>query len=54
MYAKGWGDGGDVWEWHRGLWDWEEELVGECRLLLANVVLQVNTSDRWRWRLDNS
>jgi len=39
MYVKGWGEGGGVWEWRRRLWDWEEELVGECRLLLANVVL---------------
>jgi len=49
MYAKGWGDGGEVWEWRRRLWDWEEELVGDCRLMLANVVLQVNTSYQWRW-----
>jgi len=36
------------------LWDWEEELVGECRALLANVTLQVSLSDGCRWRLDNS
>jgi hypothetical protein len=44
----------EAWEWRRRLWDWEEELFGECRLLLANVVLHVNTSDQWRRRLDNS
>lgn len=28
-------------------------MVSECRALLANVVLQVTTFDKWRWRLDN-
>jgi hypothetical protein len=28
--------------------------VGECRMLLFNVSLQVTMSDRWRWRLDNT
>jgi len=30
----GWGDGGEAWQWCRGLWVWEEELLEECRLLL--------------------
>lgn len=52
MFDKGWGEGGDAWEWRRKLWDWEEMLVEECRLLLANVVLQVNSTDHWRWSRD--
>lgn len=36
------------------MWDWEEVLVGECTLLLSNVVLQGTTSDRWQWRFDNT
>jgi len=35
-------------------WDWEEEMVGECRILLSNVVLQESTNDRWCWRLDTN
>jgi len=31
--------GGEVWQWRRRLWVWEEELVAECRILLANVTL---------------
>jgi len=31
---------------------WEEELVAECRLLLANVILQINVSDTWQWHPD--
>ena len=33
---------------------WEEELVGEFILLLANVTLQVNNDDRWLWTLETS
>lgn len=54
MFALGWGEDGETWKWRRRLWDWEEELLGECRLLLANIVLQVTVPDCWRWRLDNS
>jgi len=52
MFEKGWGEGGGASEWRRRLWDWEEMLVEECRLLLANVVLQVNYIDQWRWSRD--
>jgi len=45
MFVLGWEEGGEVWQWRRRLWDWEEELVGECRALLANVTLQVSLSD---------
>jgi len=31
---------------------WEEESVRECVVLLNNVILQVNTSDSWRWLLN--
>jgi hypothetical protein len=48
MFVKGWGEGCEAWEWRTRLWDWEEVLVGECRLFLANVVLQDNTPDHWR------
>lgn len=54
MFAKGWGEGGEKREWRRRLWDWEEELVGECRLLLANVIWQDSTADAWSWHLDDS
>jgi len=39
MHALGWGEEGEVWGWKRRLMAWEEELVGEVRLLLANVSL---------------
>lgn len=54
MFGLGWGEEGGAWQWRMRLWDREEELVGECRLLLANVVLQVKTPDCWRWRHDNT
>jgi len=48
----GWEEGGGVW-WQRiCLRAWEEELLGECQLLLRDVVLQVRCSDRWIWLLD--
>jgi hypothetical protein len=31
---------------------WKEELLAECRLLLNNIVLQSNVSDRWIWKPD--
>ncbi|XP_004514417.1 uncharacterized protein [Cicer arietinum] len=37
------------WRWRRQLFAWEEELVEQCRILLANVHLQVNVSDKWSW-----
>ena len=36
------------------MFEWEEELVGEFILLLANVTLQVNNDDRWLWTLETS
>jgi len=43
MFASGWEEG-----------EWEEELLGECRLLLSDVTLHVQTSDQWRLRLYTS
>jgi len=42
-----------AWVWRRCLLAWEENSVRECTLLLHNVVLQVNVSDKWRWLLDH-
>ncbi|MCI38333.1 receptor-like protein kinase ANXUR2 [Trifolium medium] len=52
MFSLGWGVGGGAWEWRRQLWVWEEEMLGECQALLYNFTLQVQSSDRWIWRLD--
>ncbi|XP_024630227.1 uncharacterized protein [Medicago truncatula] len=52
MYAIGWEDGGAAWSWRRRLWVWEEELVEEYRILLTNVVVQLNVFDRWLWEPD--
>ena len=41
------GDDGEAWRWRRRLFVWEGELVGELRLLLQNVTLQVEKDDRW-------
>ncbi|XP_073224723.1 uncharacterized protein [Cicer arietinum] len=35
--------------WRRQLFALEEELVEQCRILLVNVHLQVNVSDKWSW-----
>ena len=47
MSQLGWGEGGEAWMWRRGLFVWEEELLGELCLLLHNVNLQVDKEDRW-------
>lgn len=54
MFARGWEEGGEAWSWRRRLWVWEEELLAECRTLLANVVVQSDVSDRWQWELDKN
>ena len=33
---------------------WEEELVGELKLLLHTVALQVDKEDMWLWNLETS
>jgi len=50
MCALGWDDGGDAWGWRRRLLAWEEELVGELMILLANVSLQDSRHDVWLCR----
>ncbi|MCH91367.1 receptor-like kinase, partial [Trifolium medium] len=52
MFLLGWGEGGDAWKWQRCLWAWEEELLGECRVLLHDIILQTHFSDKWQWQLD--
>ena len=54
MSQLGWGEGGETWRWRRRLFVWEEEMVGELILLLANVTLQVTKEDKWLWTLENS
>jgi hypothetical protein len=60
MRGLGWGEGGGAWLWCRPLRAWEEDLLGECRNLLANFVLQPHVTDkmaveaRSRWRLQCS
>jgi hypothetical protein len=45
-----WGVGGGGRSWRRRLFVWEEERFLECIALLANVILQVNLVDKWRWK----
>ena len=50
MCALGWDNGGDAWGWRRRLLAWEEELMGELMILLANVSLRDSRQDVWLWR----
>ncbi|MCH90341.1 kinesin-like protein, partial [Trifolium medium] len=43
---------GSGWRWRRQLFAWEDELWGECCSVLANILLQVDTSDEWEWLPD--
>ena len=52
MFMCGWEVGGDAWRWRRRLWLREEELLGDCCLLLNNFVVQTDVSDRWQWLPD--
>jgi len=52
MCQLGWGEGGDAWKWKWRLRACEEDLLGECCVMLHNVVLQVTVEDRWQWLLD--
>jgi hypothetical protein len=54
MRALGWEEEGEAWRWRRRLFVWEEEMLGELRLLLQNVSFQVNKKDMWRWKADSS
>ncbi|PNY08383.1 heat shock protein [Trifolium pratense] len=52
MFFLGWGSDGAAWAWQRQLTAWEEEMLGECQSLLANISLQAQSSDRWQWQPD--
>ena len=52
MFALGWAERGAVWQWWKRLWEWKEELLGKCKILLSDVTLQDQSSDRWLWKLD--
>jgi hypothetical protein len=52
MCLLGWEEGGAAWSWHRRMWAWEEVMLGECRSLLSNIVLQPIVADKWMWRHD--
>jgi hypothetical protein len=54
MCQLGWGVEGQAWSWRRGLFVWEEEMLGELILLLQGVTLQVDKADRWLWNLETS
>ncbi|GAU43105.1 hypothetical protein TSUD_373000 [Trifolium subterraneum] len=51
-FSLGWGPVGAAWVWWRQLWAWEEEMLGECKTLLHNFVLQDQSLDVWHWRPD--
>jgi len=52
MCDLGWEEGGAACQWWRHLWAWKKELLWECMILLLNVTLQGNSSDKWQWKLD--
>ena len=52
MFSLGWEVGGAAWRWRRLLWELEEELLGECRHLLYNFVVQSDVFDKWQWLPD--
>ncbi|XP_024642310.1 uncharacterized protein [Medicago truncatula] len=47
--SKRWGD---LWRWIRRLWQWEEELLEECRALLLDVSLNPNVPQVADYALD--
>ncbi|MCI93984.1 heat-shock protein, partial [Trifolium medium] len=52
MKGLWWEEGGAEWSWRRRLWEWEEEMLGECRGILSDIVLQPSVADHWLWRHD--
>ncbi|PNX70724.1 receptor-like kinase, partial [Trifolium pratense] len=52
IFSLGWGMDGAAWVWRRQLGAWEEEMLRECQILLSNISLQAQYSDRWRWQPD--
>jgi len=47
LYALGWREEGEAWQWRRTLLVWEEEQARECSDLLTNIILQSSIFDRW-------
>lgn len=43
------GSGSVTWDWRRGLFAWEEDLVAELSLLLNRFYLDDHCTDRWSW-----
>ena len=54
MHLLGWDSERVAWRWRRRLFTWGEELLGDLRLLLHDVTLQVDRLDRRLWRLKTS
>jgi len=52
-FLLGGGDG-EMCQWRRRLFPYEEELARVCDEFLVNIVLQPNLSDRWLWYLHPS
>jgi hypothetical protein len=50
MFSLGWGEEGGVCKWRRRLRTWEEEMLGECRALLDESVLQTHVTDWCQWQ----
>jgi len=47
MVVFRWEEGGEAWKLRRWLWDWEEEMVSECKRLLSNVIFHEHSLDQW-------
>lgn len=54
MCGLGWENGGVAWQWCRRFWVWEDELLGQCMILLHNISLQSNSTDKLYQILDPS
>ncbi|MCI54288.1 helicase-like protein [Trifolium medium] len=52
MFSLGWGAGGEAWVLRRQLWAWEEEMLGECQVLLRDFLMQAQIPDMWQWQPD--
>jgi hypothetical protein len=53
MCRLGWELRGIGWRWRKRLFSWEEQLWGDCCTTVANVMLQVDSSDEYEWTLDH-
>ncbi|MCI02099.1 receptor-like protein kinase ANXUR2 [Trifolium medium] len=43
------GDKKIIWRWRRRLFQWEEEMVEVCRVLVLGVERKEEEEDRWQW-----